>query len=266
MLQFEMEDGGTKRVYDLITEPDERALTVKTPRVVSDVIHQSLIESPAAERVNSLPALAIPPFIRPEKSVWGYGPIVQTVTEQDTVSWILEIPHSAENKDGEKSRAVSATLKLLLWMLNFQWEQYKDSYTTEKQQLLHSQLSVERKMNGFVMSAALAPAFLSWVATLPSGTHHAAAEESMRKTYERVVGRSPVGWGYQAYIESPPFFYLQVPGNAASLAPEHFWEMKAKRQPPRFSLYGHNIDGSAQQLALVAGLARMTEDAREAGF
>lgn len=260
MLDFELKKGDRPTIYDLKIEPDARALTISTSSQVAELTHETIANTQIAQVLVSVKEMGIQPFISPEKTEWGYGPAIQTVSELDTVSWICEIPSAESEKLTLK--ALSASLKILFWVLNFKSEEFKTNQD-QGNQLLDLQLTAEMRMDGGGMIVTLAPAFIRWLATMPSEFNDRSIIETMKKTAERMSGRVPFGI-YDAWFQRSNWVGLTVPGSAAGLYPGDHQPVK---NPNRgYQLFTHNIDSAGQQLTLLAGLADMHGKARAAGF
>ncbi|GMX58553.1 MAG: hypothetical protein MCSN_2070 [Candidatus Microsyncoccus archaeolyticus] len=147
--------------------------------------------------------------------------------------------------------AISCSLQVLTML----FEDTEKNYNTDKNQLLTFKIDALRK---FSISGSYGKEFCYWLNSFKDGRVFPSVIKAMKEVYTRMYKRNDY-YGFDAYVNKDAWLIINCPGDACGINPEHYYS----RENEGFRFSCHNIDGPAQQLMLLTGLAVLNEMARK---
>jgi len=247
---FDLERKPYARRYDLGYE--DGFLALRMSKLVAEMAHTRLLLS--SDRLeDAQTAFAEAGFAIGEfgfESSIGFGGVLIEREKDGEVGWELDLP-SIRPDDHTPLIAVSATLHFV-----FQAMMHLEGVEDERPQLLA--VDVHATPGHYPIGARLSGAMAAWCAS-GIGTGHTLPEVEavMRDAWSIMWPREAVG-GFHAMLDAGGRIILGCPGQATGLGPLHGRMVPGEG----YALDCHNVDGALQQLALLAGLARLNQLAR----
>lgn len=190
----------------------------------------------------------------------GFGGVLKLKQKTGSFSeFSVEIPKIIGNP--ELIHLVVLTFSATFKLLNFQLE-YSDN---KMMQLMEVDTFVENKVfNARAMSGSFSPVFVRWLERFEIGHNFLKVVEAVisvynlfykTEKYERCEFKARIGELKKGYL------ILGCPGtNSCQINPCGSWD-----EDEGYDFGYHNIDYSYQQLALLAGLAALHDEARKTG-
>lgn len=155
----------------------------------------------------------------------------------------------------DRAYEISATFNLFTLFVNYP----KFETSSSKKQLLIFNIATSREMHGGSISGQYSIPLTNWLKSF--GLHHPFPEinDVLKKTWARMFNKLRYfeADDLKAYIGmTKGFFIMDVPGDATGIHGTDHYENEGNK----FSC--HNVDTPMQQLALIAGLAKLHDIAR----
>jgi hypothetical protein len=204
---------------------------------------------------------------------WGYGGIgqVQQSTYIDGWSRInFLIPdlskdlgeHESPNRTALLEIAASIALPLHILNANIRdWEDRRPTFLSRTDllpQLVTARLEVEPedRSYGAGIYAKLKPPMIRWLAGNISEELAGKVSQSMQTTYSRLAGTFDYD-EFPVALRSETDIHLDVPGNSTGLDPAIDRHFRVPEDEREVKLIPHNVDHTAQQIALLAGVTTL---------
>lgn len=249
-------------IYDLEPGKDNQSLVFKVNQSGLDIIKRDfkICESPLVMGLTK--NLNLEDFLDLNEGDIGFGGVLNLRGMSSSGSWIYEIPLESREKRDDYFVAVSASLNVVMKFLGFIKTNQIDSYA---QQLLTTDLSTFRDLNGGSLSVSVSPTMCEFLKTISPTDNEVGLKKVMREAYGSIYKNLVSSldlYRFQAMIKEPYYFNLTVPGNACGLDPDDYYP-RANRG---YRMGGHNVDSTRQQLTLLMGLAELNRRARAQGY
>ncbi len=212
-------------------------------------------------------------FTPPDKDlfgnrVFGYGTCGYVNIKDRKIHFNFELSDSA------RANYISMTIRILLMVLN-NMSVDEEVKLPNRQQFIQIDTVCRNDVHGHSVSGYISPDFGMWLkkqgGKIPDSDQRMLTrvslpivEEVMRQTWNKVTHREL--WEdmseYRATIAPDGRFNLKCPGNACdvSIYPDQLYGDSIGTRSVQFGC--HNLDSAAQQITLLAGIAKLCELAR----
>lgn len=252
--------------YDLRT--NGRALVIEVhPQVLDQAVewaNKTGADSVAVRSERGGEPMPLPHFIPYRQGIrrWSFGSAVETVQSVNPgwTAWLVPLPY--KTSQWQKGYVISAALENIFRVLQVVGANTR----SERQQLLViSAMTVWMGTYGGAISAQVSPQLGRWIERWWS-QREMVIRIAMRQAWSYMYKRGVLHNldNFRTMFNPPRFIHLDVPGDSVGLDPSDMYGGLGRREG--YELAPHNTDHPGQQLALLVGLAKIYQLAREDGF